>query len=171
MIVRVDSHDSVQPLDWDKLYLTHFEDYDAVVISDYNKGFLDTEQIYYISHEHHLTFMDTKKSLGDWCDDIRYIKINDKESQENWVYLHESYPHDVIITLGKQGSTLNYSKKFPIVDEHPVRDLTGAGDTFLAGLVAAYLENDGDFANKCASWAVTQKGVAIVTHEKLGLKR
>jgi D-beta-D-heptose 7-phosphate kinase/D-beta-D-heptose 1-phosphate adenosyltransferase len=174
MILRVDSHDYVQALDWDVLYLTHFDDYDAVVISDYDKGFLDTEQIEFISTSHPVTFMDTKKRLGYWCNEIKYIKINDKESQENWAYLHEDYKNDIIVTLGNQGAVLNYKEKFPIEDEHPVRDLTGAGDTFLAGLVANYIDTKDireaiKFANKCSSWAVSQKGVSVVSMKKLGL--
>jgi sugar/nucleoside kinase (ribokinase family) len=111
--------------------------------------------------------------MGDWCDDIKFIKINDKESHENWEYLHYEYKNDVIVTLGKHGSVLNYGPKFPIEDEHPVRDLSGAGDTFLAGLVAGYLQNNNDineaikFANKCAAWVVTQRGVTIVDPTKI----
>jgi sugar/nucleoside kinase (ribokinase family) len=53
-----------------------------------------------------------------------------------------------------------------------VRDLTGAGDTFLAGLVAGYLEKNNIydaiiFANRCAAWAVTQKGVSVVDRYKI----
>jgi D-beta-D-heptose 7-phosphate kinase/D-beta-D-heptose 1-phosphate adenosyltransferase len=174
MILRVDTHDYVEPLDWDVVYTTRYEDYDAVIISDYDKGFLDKEQIEYISQKHLVTFMDTKKRLDDWCRFIEYIKINDKESHENWEYLHDYSFNNLIVTLGKQGAVLNYKEKFPIEIEHPVRDLTGAGDTFLAGLVANFIETNDireaiKFANKCASWAVAQKGVAVVSMEKLGL--
>jgi sugar/nucleoside kinase (ribokinase family) len=84
----------------------------------------------------------------------------------------------VIVTLGDKGARYSHLKKkiteqlFPIEEEHPVRDLTGAGDTFMAGLVAKYLENKDvpeaiKFANKCASWAVTQKGVSVVDLNKI----
>jgi sugar/nucleoside kinase (ribokinase family) len=81
--------------------------------------------------------------------------------------------------MGQNGAKLIYNddgvvrdKLFPIKNEHPVRDLTGAGDTFLAGLVARYIKDNNidsaiNFANKCAAWAVTQKGVAVVSLEKL----
>lgn len=168
MVLRVDSHDFIEQLDWAMLYKINFDDYDAVVISDYNKGFLDTDQIEFISKSHPVTFMDTKKSLDYWCMDVKFIKINDKEYQENFTFLKNHYRNDLIVTLGNQGAVLNGKEKFSIEEEHPVRDLTGAGDTFLAGLVANFIETNDinkaiKFANKCASWAVTQKGVAIVS--------
>ena len=49
--------------------------YDALVISDYDKGFLTEEDIFYIGKSHPLTFLDTKKILGPWAESIRYIKI------------------------------------------------------------------------------------------------
>ena len=174
MLLRVDRNDIIQPVDWSYLRHTRWDNYDAVVISDYDKGFLDKEQIAFISISHPLVFMDSKKQLGEWCDNINFIKVNDKESYENYEYLYTQFPNDVIITLGKQGATLNYSKKFSleIDEEHPVRDLSGAGDTFLAGLVAGYLKNESieeaiNFANKCAAWVVTQRGVTIVNKSKI----
>jgi bifunctional ADP-heptose synthase (sugar kinase/adenylyltransferase) len=175
MLLRVDRNDSVDSLSWDKLYDIPFNEYKAVIISDYDKGFIDREQIRYISDAHPLTFMDCKKRLDEWCSNIKYIKINYKESQENWEFLHNGYKNNLIITNGKDGASLNYNKHFPmeIDDQHPVRDLSGAGDTFLAGLIAEFLNNNGNideainFANKCAAWVVTQRGVAIVDKTKI----
>ena len=76
------------------------------------------------------------------------------------------------MTKGKDGAILNHSEEFPIEVEHEVRDLSGAGDTFLAGLVASYVRNDDicesiRFANRCAAWVVSQKGVVTVDPEKI----
>ena len=76
------------------------------------------------------------------------------------------------MTKGKDGAILNFYDKFPIEDEHEVRDLSGAGDTFLAGLVADYIKNADirsaiRFANRCAAWVVSQKGVAVVNPDKI----
>ena len=175
MIVRVDSNDSVEPLDWEILNQIYFADYEAIVVSDYDKGFLDREQLRFISHQHNTVFIDTKKNIDDWILDFFCIKINDKESQENWGFLHEHYHGNLIVTLGKEGAILNYREKFPITNEHPVRDLTGAGDTFIAGLVANYIETKDikeaiKFANICASWAVSQKGIGVVDNQKITLR-
>ena len=59
-----------------------------------------------------------------------------------------------------------------ITEDHPVRDLSGAGDTFLAALAAKYLETQDmvkavEFANKCSAWVVTQRGVVVVDRYKI----
>lgn len=171
MLMRVDKNDTIKRIERKRLEKINFKKYKAVIISDYNKGFLIKNDISYIAKNHPLTFMDTKKKLGSWSNEITYIKINSKEYEENIDYLNNGYNNNIIITKGSEGAVLNFRQVFPIENKHLVRDLTGAGDTFLAALVAKYVENYDiceaiNFANKCASWAVTQKGVAIidVTH-------
>jgi len=181
LIIRVDRNDIISPVKWSKLKEIKYNSYDAVIISDYNKGFLNADQIKFISQSHDLIFMDSKIKIDDWAQNIRYIKINEKEFWDNAKYLTTKYKNNIIVTTGKNGAKLVFTnhenklieKKFPIKREHPVRDLTGAGDTFLAALVYGYLTNDFNldksikFANRCAAWAVTQKGVAIVSMDKL----
>ena len=48
-----------------------------------------------------------------------------------------------------------------------MKDLSGAGDTFTAGLVVKFIETQDieksiKYANVCASKVVTQKGVAVL---------
>ena len=48
-----------------------------------------------------------------------------------------------------------------------VKDLSGAGDTFMAGLVVKFIDTDDiiksiKYANECASKVVSQKGVAVL---------
>src|SRR3989344_5915850 len=43
------------------------KEYDLIVISDYNKGFLTEEDIAGICARHDCVFVDTKKILGDWA--------------------------------------------------------------------------------------------------------
>jgi bifunctional ADP-heptose synthase (sugar kinase/adenylyltransferase) len=77
MIVRIDVNDKCfKRCDVKKI---DFKCYDCIVISDYNKGFLTEEDIKYISKNHKLTFLDTKKILGKWAKDISFIKINNYE--------------------------------------------------------------------------------------------
>jgi sugar/nucleoside kinase (ribokinase family) len=47
-----------------------------------------------------------------------------------------------------------------------VRDLSGAGDTFLSGLVVKYIETNDiaksiDYANVCASWVVPKRALLL----------
>jgi D-beta-D-heptose 7-phosphate kinase/D-beta-D-heptose 1-phosphate adenosyltransferase len=181
MLLRIDENDVVQPIEMEFLRNINLKQYDAIVISDYGKGFLTEEHINYIANHHPLTFMDTKKRIGGWAKDIKYIKINEKEYNENVSFFVPEYPNNIIVTLGQEGAMLVYdvegviqTKKFPIEEEHEVRDLSGAGDTFLAAIVAKFMENNDiceaiQFANKCAAWVVTQKGVVVVDLNKVKL--
>lgn len=179
MLLRVDEKDCISPITGEVLGNIDFKKYDIIVIVDYNKGYLNIDDIMYIAENHPLTFMDSKKELGGWCDDIKYLKINEKEGLRNGDYLSHNYPNNLIITHGKTGASLHYQegdtatiKPFYISEEHDVRDLSGAGDTFLAALVAEFIKNNDiceaiKFANKCASWVVTQKGVVIIDLNKM----
>ena len=181
MLLRVDEKDMISPISSAVLDGIDFESYEAIIMSDYNKGYLDIHSIMYIAENHPLTFMDSKKELGGWCDDIKYLKINEKESFINGDYLSINYPNYLIITHGKLGASLHHQEGdsahgelFCINEEHDIRDLSGAGDTFLAALVAEFVKNNDiceaiKFANKCASWVVTQKGVVTVDLTKINI--
>ena len=71
----------------------------------------------------------------------------------------------LIITLGSKGCSYR-EKEFP-VSKVEIKDLTGAGDTFLAALVFKYLIDESiydaiNFANECATLVVQQKGVNTI---------
>ena len=178
MLLRVDENDEVNEINIDRLADIDFEKYDAIVISDYNKGFLDVGDIEYLTTNHKYVFMDTKKEIGIWCSEIFCIKVNNKEYQRNLGWLTHMFDNNVVITLGDKGAMYSNLRNkiepyvIPITEDHPVRDLSGAGDTFLAALVAKYLETQDmikaiEFANKCSAWAVTQKGVVTVDLNKI----
>lgn len=142
------------------------------MISDYDKGFLDENEIKYLTKLHNLVFLDTKKKLDDWALGVEIIKINYNEYLKNIDWLEDEFKGDLIVTKGSEGAILNHDTEFKIETEHPVRDLSGAGDTFLAALVVEYLKKNNvknaiKFANKCASWVVTQKGVVAVNPQMI----
>lgn len=164
-LLRVDEHDEIQFIDVDILMKTRYTDYDAIVISDYNKGYLSEDMIALVSNRHPLVFMDSKKKLDSWCKNVSVIKINEKEYFENSDWL-ANYRGKLIVTLGSRGTKFE-DVIYPIHEQHPVRDLTGAGDTYLAALTVEYLKTEDirksiQFANKCAAWVVTQKGVTVI---------
>ena len=73
LYLRVDTDDVTDRID---IYdLPDLVIYDAVIISDYCKGFLTEEDINRIASMHKLVILDTKKKLGDWCTDVKFIKI------------------------------------------------------------------------------------------------
>ena len=87
LYLRVDDHDSVDGIDLNNL--PELSNYDAVVISDYCKGFLSEEDIAKIGSMHELVILDTKKKLGSWCKDINFIKVNRTECNNNLVNIAE----------------------------------------------------------------------------------
>lgn len=176
LLLRIDTNDSVKQIKGSVLDKIDFSNYEIVVISDYNKGYLSEANIKYILKKHKKVFIDSKKKFDSWCDGAFVIKINEKEYIENGNYLIEnSNKFNLIVSKGKRGASLHNSLNdvldFNIIEEHDIRDLSGAGDTFLAGLVANYIKNSDictaiEFANKCASYVVTQKGVVVVDINK-----
>ena len=161
MFFRVDTTQSIPRINVKDIDF----DYDLIVISDYNKGFLLEEDIEYICTNHSNVFIDTKKILGPWVKDARYIKINDYEYRNSEPYLTEDIKYKIIHTMGGKGCEFA-GRKYP-TKKVEVKDLSGAGDTFMAGLVVKYIEtqdieNSIKFANQCASKAVTQIGVAVL---------
>lgn len=168
MVVRVDENDICKRIEIEKTLTTiQWDNYDAVVISDYCKGFITEDDIEYIAQSHPLTFMDTKKQLGNWCNHISFIKINEFEHKKNFELL-PNYPqiqNKLIITRGKEGC--EHMGKIYSVPPVSVKDVSGAGDTFLAGLVFKYLQTNNiekaiKFANKCATQIVQKRGVATL---------
>jgi bifunctional ADP-heptose synthase (sugar kinase/adenylyltransferase) len=144
---------------------------DAIIISDYCKGFLQEEDIQYICENNDNVFVDTKKHLGDWIYYADFIKINSFEYKKNYDYFNSSeFKNKLIITLGSKGCRYN-GKDFP-VKEVPVKDVSGAGDTFLAGLVRGYLDTNNiykaiQFAQKCTTLVVQKHGVSTVTMKEV----
>ena len=162
MFVRVDSKCDIQPcrvsvnsVDWTK--------FDAVIVSDYDKGFLSIEYIKAVFENHSCVFLDTKKPLNDWATGAKFIKINDKEYTNPKNVIDNQLHNKIIHTVGSRGCM--YRDKSFSVKKVDVKDVSGAGDTFLAGLVARYLETGNieraiKYANKCSTAAVQQKGIS-----------
>jgi D-beta-D-heptose 7-phosphate kinase/D-beta-D-heptose 1-phosphate adenosyltransferase len=153
-LIRVDSEPYVQ--EWNGVTSLKLFEYDAIVISDYNKGFINYDQIEIILKESQVpVFIDTKKTdlarmMG------AFVKINSKEYS-----LAKSYCENLIVTLGGQGA--RYQGKIYPAPRVEVSDVCGAGDTFLAALTYQYLttkkiETAIEFANKAGSITVQHRG-------------
>ena len=89
MLVRVDENDIADRFNRESSILD--SNYDAVVISDYNKGFLSDDDIKFLINKYPLTFIDTKKQIGDWIKGVSFIKINELEYEKNKTYLGASF--------------------------------------------------------------------------------
>jgi len=165
LLLRVDENDTCESFNIGSLYLNK---YDAIVISDYCKGFLSEEDIKTISQFYQsVIFLDTKKILGDWAHDINFIKINYHEYERNReVLLNDNIlQNKTIVTRGKYGCDYQ-GKNHPTIDV-PVKDVSGAGDTFLAGLVVEYVRSKNidkaiQFAQECTTIVIQKSGVSTV---------
>ncbi len=159
-ILRVDEEVEVKPLS----YELPTDDYDAMVISDYNKGFITKEILFHLAFWFDgPIFIDSKKTeLPADC----FIKLNDIETKKLDV---KEYPW-LITTKGSSGAIYK-GKLYPGV-KVPVFDVAGAGDTFLAGLVYGYLRYGGiekaiPLANKSAAIAVSNPGTYVLTQQDI----
>jgi len=171
MFFRIDEgEDDVFPIAKKSLENINWDNYHVVIISDYYKGFIDEDTIKYISEQHPITFLDTKKQIDNYAKNITFIKINDVEYRYSADFLDKEYLDKLIITRGPDGA--EYEGKVYPVRKVDVRDTSGAGDTFLAGLVANYLETYNiveaiKFANKCATQVVQKKGTAKINKNEI----
>ena len=138
-------------------------DYDAIVISDYNKGFITEEVILEVRNRFSgPIYMDTKKTNLSKFKDI-YIKINQRE-----LYESTSMPErdKLIVTYGARGC--GYMDNIYPVKSIEVVDVCGAGDVFLAAMVVKHLET-GDmnialpFANEKAALSCQSLGTVCVS--------
>ncbi len=157
-ILRVDVEDKIEPFRGN----IPDEDFDALVISDYDKGFLTTQRIFeLVEWFDGPVFIDSKKTTLPV--DYAYIKINDDEYSKLDEELKNS--PNLIVTKGAQG--VDYQgKNYPAVGVS-VFDVCGAGDTFLSALVYFYLRYGKintaiPYANKAAAIAVTHFGTYVL---------
>jgi D-glycero-beta-D-manno-heptose-7-phosphate kinase len=163
-LLRYDTIEELKPLQINRL--TN-DSYDAIVISDYNKGFLSDDLIRYVfsNFKNSKIFVDTKREdISSYKKCV--MKINEKESNK---IKFQNRDIEIITTLGSDGC--KYLKKFYPVEPVEVHDVCGAGDTFLAALVVRWLETKDmessiKTANNCAALSVTKLGCHTLTREE-----
>lgn len=127
--------------------------YDAIVISDYNKGTVSYELIRQLIDSKKPVFIDTKKTdlermQGAW------VKINELEYSKI-----KSECSGLIVTKGSKGAVAPH---FDITYSAPhveVVDVTGAGDTFLSALTYEYLNTQN--IEKAVEFAVAASSITV----------
>jgi D-beta-D-heptose 7-phosphate kinase/D-beta-D-heptose 1-phosphate adenosyltransferase len=161
-ILRVDDEIKLKPME----YEIPKESYDAIVISDYDKGFVTSQKLFDIVYNSKCpVFIDSKKQFLPKYN--CYIKINDVEYSK----LKDSADYDnLIITKGGKGA--EYDGVLYPGQQANVYDVVGAGDTFLAALVFGYLKTKKiqdaiPLANKAAAIAVSHQGTYVLSREDI----
>ena len=159
-ILRVDNEPELKPMEYD-LPDGHF---DALVISDYDKGFLSNEKVFeLVEWFDGPVFIDSKKTKlpKESC----FVKINDLEFSKL-----DNPADNLIITRGSKGA--EYQGKLYPGEKVDVFDAVGAGDTFLSALVYFYLkygiiDKAIPFANKASAIAVSNFGTYVLSKENV----
>lgn len=110
-----------------------YNQYDAIIISDYDKGFITYDNVSAVREQFNgPIFIDSKKrdlARFEGC----YVKVNELERS-----LATSVCSNMITTLGGKGAKF-HEKSYPAPMVEVV-DVCGAGDTFLAALAYKFLE-------------------------------
>ncbi len=160
-IMRYDEEPKIEPLSYDFPKEWNNE-YDALVISDYDKGFITQEKLFELSNWFQgPVFIDTKKIC---IPGNAFIKVNESEFEKITHFI----PDNMIITKGGEGT--EYQGKLYPAEKVNVFDVVGAGDTFLAALTYGYIkygriEEAIPLANKAAAVAVSHRGTYVLTEE------
>ncbi len=177
MLLRVDENDESEDIfnykgvSWGK--------YDAVLVSDYGKGYLKPNNIRDICQYHDNVFWDSNKCkiAFDLPQNLTFLKINQYELEENPHLKHHlkeekvnpsSYTRadQIVVTYGHKGCQY-LGKMYTPPKRVVTQDLSGAGDTFLAAL-AVSMTRVGDpetainFANECSATVVGKRGVSTI---------
>ena len=168
MLLRVDGNDKVSnTFDYRKV---DFDSYDAVIVADYDKGYLTYDNIKEIGQNSKISFIDTKKTIGtgNYFKDYTFVKMNEVE-WENCVEkgaVYSEWKDKLIVTMSERGCMYN-EKRYPVDNSIEVRDLSGAGDTWMASFVYEYVQSGImdkaiDTANKNATIVVQKRGVTTI---------
>jgi D-beta-D-heptose 7-phosphate kinase/D-beta-D-heptose 1-phosphate adenosyltransferase len=163
MFLRVDEgEENISPFVLNEYSLALINWADAVVVSDYDKGFLDQDTLRKIAEAAKFSILDSKKLLKDsTIEPYTFIKLNEKEFDLN--KRDSNMLKKFIVTLGAKGAKWMdeiYESQSP----KETIDVSGAGDTFLAAftikyLQTKYIEASIIYANDMCSIVVQKRGV------------
>lgn len=151
-LLRIDNDDLSDPITIDS-ELPNI--YDAIVISDYNKGAVSYELVEDLrSRFKGPIFIDTKKTdlaRFNGC----YVKINELEKKRA-----TSLPDNkwLIVTHGSNGAVWN-GWVFPAEIAGDVTDVTGAGDTFLSAFAYEFLIQE--YVQAAVKFAIKASGITV----------
>lgn len=155
------------------------QNYDAIVISDYDKGLVTEEVARACIDSGKLTIVDSKRADLSIFRGADILKVNENEFAKNVSGEFETLTKYVVVTLGPRGAKLLTTQKqsdnrYRIDEEHfatdrvPVAYTVGVGDTHTAALAVALVEDFNDvrkavkFATACATIAATKQGTSVV---------
>jgi len=161
-LVRIDQD---QPSRAVKIDYNNINHYNAIVVSDYNKGSVDYDTIENLRYRYTgPIFIDTKKTdlaRFEGC----FVKINQVEYEAA-----KTFPTELIVTLGREGA--KYKEHKVSAPQVEAFDVCGAGDTFLSALAYNYVLSQNiltaiEFAIRASSITVQHIGVYSPTLKEI----
>jgi D-beta-D-heptose 7-phosphate kinase/D-beta-D-heptose 1-phosphate adenosyltransferase len=177
-LIRVDNREKFAESDLqrykNKCCYHNFVGFDAIAVSDYNKGVVDKSLIEKLEGVTCPVFVDTKKpNLAIWKNIKNcYIKINSKEYEAS---KNANKTNHLIVTQGKEGCSYyvqglldsRYS-----TDQIEIEDVTGAGDSFFSCFILSMMEGypiteSMKRANKAATISCTKLGTSVVDRSEI----
>ena len=163
MFLRVDEGEKyIKPFKWSLEVDIMLGQADIVIISDYNKGFLNDLDLKEIALKSKLSILDSKRKLtNDIIENFTFVKLNELERNNN----PNLTTKNIITTLGKKGAYYN-GELFESPNPQDTIDVSGAGDTFTAAFIIKYYETKDvglsiEFANTKSSEVVSKRGVVV----------
>ena len=167
MFIRVDEgEETITPLELTDSVVDEIKNSDAIIVSDYNKGFLNEKLLLEIAYHSRFIVMDTKKQISpDLVSNFNFIKLNEHEYLNFSDDVKKLYPNKLIVTLGSKGAKY-MDNIYPSPDPRETIDVSGAGDTFTASFTVKYLETKNIeesiiYANEMSSIVVQKRGVSV----------
>jgi len=182
IVFRLDNNkhfDSESVKAFEALFWRNFveEDYDAIIISDYDKGTITRAVADIICTSKPLVIVDSKRYDLNMFKGAEVLNINKDEHFKQ--SLHSDYIVEwlfdyVLVTHGEDGSELRsyYDEKYEEVhfatSKVDTVDVTGCGDTHTAAFTVKAVESRNMaeaaiYATKCATLAVQKFGTSIIS--------
>ena len=163
MFLRVDEgENSIGEFKLDEWKINEIKNADAVIVSDYDKGFMTNDDLLTIGKNSKISILDSKRKLSkEIVNSYTFVKLNEKESLQNSDLLGCK---NILVTLGSKGTKFN-DEVYPSPNPQETIDVSGAGDTFTSAFILKYLETSDIktsiiYANEMASIVVSKRGVA-----------
>ena len=167
MFLRVDQgEENIKSFEWNLSTDVMLGQADVVIVSDYNKGFLNNLDLKEIGRKSTLSILDSKRKLtDDIIENFSFVKLNESEYNNN----PNLTTDNIITTLGKKGAKYQ-NILFESPNPQDTIDVSGAGDTFTAAFIVKYYQLQDinvaiKFANRKASEVVAKRGVVTPEFE------
>jgi len=153
---------------------TDFNQYDYIILSDYDKGLLDKyELLYEIGQSKAKLIIDPKPNNMPYTNKA-YILTPNVHEYEKSSYFGSIDTDYIVVTLGKEGILLRSKTETTVIKlGNPVHmyNVSGAGDVVLA-VISACMMMDLPIvsacimANDCASYTITEPYTSRITYSK-----